>query len=227
MAKLLDYDMERSKVFLQTIPFAENLMKYGTGIAKVSWRYEQHLLEGKYRREIPDGFDIYGQLKKILGKVMTKREPVVDFDGPWVDPISPFNFGPDPLYPELDQMRYCWFSRYTDRETLQKDDEDYFKLTGEHLYKGLDKIPKLAKNATEDWYQMDGSDDTAEAMGWNSSSINSNKYAQVRDADSDRDHAVQIIEYWERDRVVEMANGERIIRDTPNPYEDKKLPFLG
>jgi len=47
----------------------------------------------------------------------------------------------------------------------------------------------------------------------------------TKPADETRE-LVEIIEYWEDDRVVVVANRETVLRDEPNPYDDKKKPFV-
>ena len=37
---------------------------------------------------------------------------------------------------------------------------------------------------------------------------------------------VEIWEYWENDRLIVIANGKVVLRDTPNPFSDKKIPFV-
>lgn len=38
--------------------------------------------------------------------------------------------------------------------------------------------------------------------------------------------SIELLEYWEQDRLVVVANRSTVIRDTPNPYNHKKLPFV-
>jgi len=37
---------------------------------------------------------------------------------------------------------------------------------------------------------------------------------------------VEILEYWERDRLIVIANRSVVLRDTPNPYHHKEIPFV-
>lgn len=37
---------------------------------------------------------------------------------------------------------------------------------------------------------------------------------------------VEILEYWEQDRLVVVANRGVVLRDSPNPYNHKELPFV-
>lgn len=37
---------------------------------------------------------------------------------------------------------------------------------------------------------------------------------------------VEILEYWERDRLIVIANRSIVLRDSPNPYHHKEIPFV-
>jgi hypothetical protein len=37
---------------------------------------------------------------------------------------------------------------------------------------------------------------------------------------------VEILEYWERDRLIVIANRSVVLRDSPNPYHHKEIPFV-
>lgn len=37
---------------------------------------------------------------------------------------------------------------------------------------------------------------------------------------------VEILEYWERDRLIVVANRSVVLRDSPNPYNHKEIPFV-
>lgn len=37
---------------------------------------------------------------------------------------------------------------------------------------------------------------------------------------------VEILEYWEEDRLIVVANRQVVLRDSPNPFSHKKIPFV-
>lgn len=37
---------------------------------------------------------------------------------------------------------------------------------------------------------------------------------------------VEILEYWEKDRLIVLANRSVVLRDSPNPYNHKEIPFV-
>lgn len=232
VTKMIDYHMEQATVFLSAIPIAKSIYKYGTGIGKVGYRYESRI--HKTQKTVPEitGFDPISQ-KLIWGeKTITEGEPIIEFDGATLDPVSVFLWHPDPLYWELDRMRYVGETRWTDRWTLDKINEQYMRLTsksgksGKPMYKHLDKIPLMTRGKIGTTLQMDSSDDTAEAMGWNNSPAWRSRWRNMQEAEEHIDDVVLIREYWEDDRLIEVANDEIVIRDGPNPFEDKKKPYV-
>jgi hypothetical protein len=231
VTKAIDYQMERGTVFLQSIPIALSTYKYGTGIGKVGYRYKSHMHTEKFRGDVITGFDPLSG-KAVWGKkTITERTPIVDFDGPWIDPVSVFLWHPDPLYWRPDDMRFTGESRWTDIQTLRKLDQQYYELTdGKHMYTNLDKIPKMSRHKIGTSLQMDSSDDTAEAMGWNVSphwsAHGQGRWRGIQDAEENADQVILVKEYWEDDQLIEVANEEIVIRRGENPHEDKKKPYI-
>ena len=222
---MLDYDFAQGQVFMESIPVGKSVYKYGTGVAQVTWELDAYYLEEEVEEPFPNGIGALGQL--LTGwRRKKKRRLVTEFDGPKLEWISVYNFGVDPLYWRLRDMRYCWKDRWTDRATLRYEDARYRELTGKALYKNLDKIPLTKVAEVEDMYQVDASDDTSEVMGWSGSSWRRPPVAQIREIGREDDRVVRVTEYWGRDEWVQVANGERIIHDGPNPYSDKRLPFV-
>lgn len=37
---------------------------------------------------------------------------------------------------------------------------------------------------------------------------------------------IEILEYWEKDRLIVIANRSTVLRDSPNPYNHKEIPFV-
>lgn len=65
----------------------------------------------------------------------------------------------------------------------------------------------------------------------NSSSADqyADKLSRYNDAVPQKDkHSdlVEILEYWEQDRLIVIANRSIVLRDSPNPYHHKELPFV-
>ena len=227
ITKVLDYDMERAGVFLQSIPIALSNYKYGTGIGKIGYSYKSRIQRERYRMKAVTGFNpLTG--KAIWGdKTVTEKQPIIDFDGPSLDPVSPYLWHPDPLYWRIPDMRFTGETRWTDLGALKEVNRQYRELTGDKTrYENLDKIPKLKRSQIGLMLQMDYQDDTAEAMGWNVSPLWKGRWRSLQEAELDSDNVIMIREYWEDDRLIEVANDEIVIHDGENPYDDKEKPYV-
>lgn len=224
---LVTYDFDRSDVLYRSIHVAKQMFKYGTGIAKVGYKFDSYNIKRAYERSIPKGFNqkddpVYNR------RDVTKDEEVVRYDGPWIEPWSVYNFHPDPYYQDIKDMRYVCAARWTDLATLELENEQHRKLIGRDKYKNLDKIPRTKKGQINEVYHMDNGDDLAEAMGWtNSFNYRGNRYTGQGGTNDQYEDLIHIIEYWDRDdRVVYLAQGETPILDSENPYDDKEIPFI-
>lgn len=226
VTKMVDYHMERADVFLNAVPIAKSNYKYGTGIGKVGYRYESRFVTTKEKVKMVTGFD--PQMGKAVWgeKTISNKKPIVEFDGPTLDPVSAFLWHPDPLYWQIHRMRFAGETSWTDIQTLKGISEQYGRLTGKPLYKNLDKIPAIPRHKIGTTLQMDSSDDTAEAMGWNTSPMYRGRWSSLRQAEENIDDVIMMRSYWERDRLIEVANDEVTILDGPNPNEDKQLPYV-
>lgn len=229
---MISYDWERSKVLYRSLHVAKQMFKYGTGVAKIGYRYDSYDITRHYERTTPTGWNRDGKLLTRTDRIK-KKETVVRFDGPWLEPVSIYNVGPDPYYNDIEQMRYFWIRRWTDRQTLEWENENHIRFAGKPLYKHLDRIPIVGRGFVESVYQMDHGDDLDEAMGW-SGAFNVRRNNQYQGGlfngkqDKQRwDDIVEVVEYWDReDKVIYLANGETPILDDENPFDDKELPFV-
>lgn len=223
---LVTYDFERAQVLYRSMHVAKQQFKYGTGIAKVGYKFDSYDLKKQVDRDIPLGWNRDGSLKWGTSRG-TSTEEVVRYDGPWLEPWSVFNFYPDPFYWDIREMRYVCARRWTDRATLEWEDEQYFRHMGRRRFKHLDRIPAIPRSYVEDLYQTDDNDDIGEAMGWSGAYSPIMRHSPGHDGYDRSLDLIEIVEYWDRDdRVVYMANGETPILDTENPYDDKEIPFV-
>lgn len=227
---LLEYDFDQANIFIRSIPFAKNLFKYGTAVGKVTYRYDTFELARRKRRKKMVGLDEDGAARFDDSTEEVVRT-IERFDGPWIDWVSIFNVHFDPLHYDIEDMRYVIEQKVMDRGWFDTQNERMRALTGKPLYTNLEKIPKLRKGSVERMYDADD-DGTAEAMGWTGSwDISGPSYQGVRAAELDIDNVVQVTEYWGLNeqgepRVIEIANGETVIRDDDNPYDDKRKPYV-
>ena len=237
---LLTYDFMQAKVFLNSIPIGESVFKYGTGLFEVGWKYDEYDRKEVWERREVVGLTDDGTI--IFGDNYDRRKvdrPVVRYDGPWMNHISVYNAHVDPLGTEIDEMRFFIHEYFTDRAQLERKSDMHARLTGQKLYSKLDEINPMRKAFVEDiMHEAETNDDFGRVMGWSGGTGHSmNRYfeANVRGGRKEKDvrnQLVRVTEYWSQDetntapdRKVVIANGETVIEDGPNPWEDKRLPF--
>lgn len=120
----------------------------------------------------------------------------IEHDDPKVEIIDPYDLYVDPDANCLDEAGYVIHRKTVPLKEI-KDNPNY---------KNVDKI-KSANYADQ---YMD------KLARYNESVPQKDKHKDL----------VEILEYWEEDRLVVIANRSVVLRDTPNPYHHKKLPFV-
>lgn len=133
---------------------------------------------------------------------VTFEEKVVnelEYDDPTVDIVDPIDVYVDP---DATSSGYGGDNKYLiHRKTVPREE-----LEENPNYKNVDQIDKES-NANE---YLD-------------------KRLRTRDMYPPEDkykNLVEILEYWEKDRLVVVANQGVVLRDTPNPYSHKEIPFV-
>lgn len=247
--KMTDYNFDLAQVKSRAaVDLGYSTCKFGTGIWKVGWRYDEYQLVEEWERDPESGLNVEPGVEElvqsILRKSFKKRKKVVRYDGVTLDHVSLFRFKPDPLYPDIRDMRYVTETYYTDLATLEWEDKQFANLTGRKRYKNLSKIPKFHE-VERNIYEDHGDAEVAEAMGWSKGSHSGNKYTGSRghrswgganastqfDRNPEYREIVRIDEYWATDhevsgdRLILIANRSVPIYDGPNPWADKELPY--
>lgn len=120
----------------------------------------------------------------------------IEHDDPDIEIVDPMDIYVDPDATSLDNADY-----FIHRKSVSKD-----KLKENPNYNNVDQIEDASNpNQYED------------------------KLSRYKDSvpteDKDK-HLVEILEYWEEDRLIVVANRQIVLRDTPNPYNHKKFPLV-
>lgn len=152
-------------------------------------------------------------------KTHTTMEPVVDkddvitfkevkknkvyCDDPNVEIIDPFDIYVDPDATSLENAGYVVHRKLV----------PYAKVKENPNYKNVDQI-KMAKDKTSAGRAIDNN--LNETTRFNGSAPTVDGFKEE----------VEILEYWECDRLIVLANRSVVLRDSPNPYAHKKLPFV-
>ena len=226
VTSLLDYDMERAEVDYKSILSFKSFLKYGITIGRVT--YKREIIQQPYEAvHVRPEFDpTTGEYLYARKEIVQTTRAVKKFDGPWFEPVSVFNFFPDPLFYEIEDMRYVGELQLTSISALKQENENYRSLTGKDLYKNLDDIKGLpqgqALQGAATWLG-DPKEVTAEVFGYGSQM--SGRFGMTGSRQLAEDE-VWLIHYWQPDRYAVLANGLTIIRDGDNPYMDQEVPYF-
>lgn len=138
-----------------------------------------------------------GKDDKITFKEVKKTD--IDYDDPMVEIIDPFDIYIDP---DATSAGYGGDAKFLiHRKTVPlKDVKDNTN------YQNVDKIQ-----------QADYADQYMDKL------VRFRDNTPAKDKHSD---LVEILEYWEKDRLIVIANRSVVLRDTPNPYNHKEIPFI-
>lgn len=140
---------------------------------------------------------VVGKDDKITFKEVTKSE--IEKDDPQIDIIDPFDIYVDP---DATSAGFGGDNKYLiHRKTVPlkelKDNPNY------------NNVDKISDNDYADQY-MD------KLTRFNDNVPQKDKHKDL----------VEILEYWERDRLIVIANRSVVLRDSPNPFHHKEIPFV-
>lgn len=152
------------------------------------------------------GWNFQTKTKTIMEPVVGKDDKItfkevkksaVEHDDPCVDIIDPMDIYVDPDATSLDDAAYI-----IHRKTLSLD-----KVKENPNYQNVDKIQG---SSYADQY-MD----------------KLSRYRGITPPKDKHNDLVEILEYWGADdRLITVANRSVVLRDSPNPYNHKKIPFV-
>lgn len=141
---------------------------------------------------------VVGKDDKITFKKTVKSN--IENDDPLVDIVDPFDIYIDP---DATSSGFGGNAAYMiHRKTVPFDD-----VKNNPNYENVADLEQ--KNANPDQYED-------KLSRYNSSIPQKDKHADM----------VEILEYWEQDRLIVIGNRSVVLRDTPNPYNHKEIPFV-
>lgn len=140
---------------------------------------------------------IVGKNDEITFKKTMKRE--VEFDDPIIEIIDPADIYIDP---DATSSGYGGNGKYL----IHRKTVDIEELKNNPNYSGVEQIKQL--NYADQYLDklMRFKDDIPQ--------------------DDKHKNLVEVLEYWEQDRLIVVANRSVVLRDTPNPYNHKQIPFV-
>lgn len=202
---LLDYQLaERMDILPKMVDWVKNALIFGTAVGKTVWRLEtQERVVGR-KPVFPDGRDVRSRLMRafrIPAGFEPDRREVIVYDDPEFDVVDPWHFWWDPRARDLREMRYCFHRSIRTRAELQE-------LERQGIYGQVDDIPDGIEGGPT------GSDVRRQEIGYP---------AAGEDEDGDE---VEVLEYWQPDRIVALGNRQTVLRNSPNPFWHGQLPFV-
>lgn len=141
-------------------------------------------------------------MEPVVGKddeitYVKKQRSDIEYDDPTCDVIDPYDIYVDPDATCLEDATYLIHRKYKTIEEL-KDNPNY------------KNVNKVNTKSSTDVYQD-------KQARYNDNIPQADKYKDL----------VEVLEYWGADdRLVVLANQSVVLRDTPNPYNHKKIPFI-
>jgi len=189
----------------------------GTGVYQHSWK-----TSGDIRpRRVPLPTDPTGQLFAII------NEKIIDFDGPWIDPIDLLDWSPAPGFATIDDMPWC-IRRYW------MDYDDIVRIA----YPQDGSQPIFDGQAVEELRNTQMGQDATTDMDGRRYAPGTIRYSMPNMSPLDRySKPVEILEMHgmipdeltpsdgQRSRLITIANNNIVLRNVQNPHWTGRLPF--
>lgn len=200
--KLINYQLNRMDFLNTFILLAKMALVYGTCIAKVDWKKEYRKVRKVQAKLDEFGMPVYDeQGNPVIEKVTSE---ILYYDDPYIYPIDIYNFYIDPKATTIDNAEYCIMETTTTLGRLEQ-------MQKMGAYKNINKVKEI--------------------IGTTLIEEGNNRYSNVdvqnpNDIKDKHSKKVRLIEYWEDDRVIVVAENKVVIRDEINPYWHCKKPFI-
>lgn len=198
-SKIIDYQWDQMDMDRMLPDMIRQFLIYGTSIMKMGWE--------KVEAEVEEKIEVDPEFPE-LGKKEVKVKKVIK-DMPTCELVDLYDFFWDPNGYDIDSC--SWVAHRTWRSY------DYLMSKQRQ---GIYKNCALLKDAAGKMYM--GENDLAER----------NETQDISDPKTfatggKNEKNIEVIEYWENDRVVTLANRSVVIREEDeNPYEYGKKPFI-
>ena len=205
--KLINQQLLDADTYAKGVDFLLSAAIYGTGIARLSWKFDQQ--DRLFRT-------------RVLDQELTVRQPQVLFDGPNWDVVDILDFLPEPGKRRLRDCTWVIHTYYIDFDDLlamQFDGRSMFDPVG---IQELAQSP-MSMQTVEAWKLRVTTYRTAQDMA--------NRAVQRFSK------PVRIDEYWgkvpqefasngDRNVVITVANQKVLLRHESNPFWNGQIPFL-
>jgi len=233
---LLHYDMMRARVPYKFVLNGKSLLKYGVTTGKVTWRKQVKMIKRTSKVKQPIIDPMTGTVMGHETVTVIEKKPQKLFDGPWYDPVSVFDAFPDPLYYQIEDMRYFAEHENTSLSRLRQINKEHMDASedGKPLYKNLDQVTGLANGAARTGLKSyldkgDAREETAAIIGGGSRGGRSLRgrrpFLQGPGSEDVPEEEVWLVHHWTPERFRIVANGVTVILDEENPFNGE-LPYI-
>ena len=195
-SKLIDFEWEAMNADDIMEGAVKSQLMYGTAIVKVYWKTDKAQVVKK--EQVDETFP-------ELGTVEEEVEETI-FDGPEIELVDLYDFFWDPRAIDMESARWVAHRTYQTFDHLEE-------LQKQGVYKNV----ALLKDAT----LVSGDDEKASRRGTLGVAMPDELASK-----NEGKNVIELIEYWEDEKVITVANRGIVIRDEANPYRHGKKPFV-
>jgi len=207
MEVLLNYQLKRMDYFNTFLILAKMCLTYGTCISKVDWRTE-HREKRKPELVLDEaGFPVYDS-DGVTPKYTKKKNKILFYDDPYIYPVDILKFFIDPKALSIQGAEYCILVTETTMDRL-KD------MESQGIYSRISEVEDVKGTTT-----FDRGRERFDNVDKNNPSDNVGGNKEFKS------NRVTLYEYWEKDRVITVAEEKVVIRDEENPYWHCQIPFV-
>lgn len=215
--RLLKYQFDEAEVFGEYAEFLKSLCIYGTGIGKIIWdvRFDKRT---EWRKQYEPIMSVFGM--NVGQKFLGEKPQEVDYEcfrGPRFINCNLSDIFPDPTSINI-QDGWVIHRTYRPIDYLRDMHDRYPEIYNANVLKIVDEETLNYNKSQEDMQSSLGR--------LSKTSVTRPKYAGE----------VELYEWWGQDidpkdnklkpRVLTIANGKYLVRDTNNPYWHGKNPFV-
>lgn len=203
--KLLQYQIRASKTARKIRDHIRQTNIMGTSYIKVFWEYKTQRIKGKRKSS-----RIVGELGNLREEEFYEEveNEIVIYDGPQTKVLSIKNLFIDPDALEIED------SRYVIERTENVSPAFLIEMEEQGAYSGVDRIP-----AVKEYQEAENKTTTYE---YTKDSPNQS----ILDSGIENNKGIELLEYWENDRHIVVADQQFVLLDEPNPFWFKRKPYV-
>lgn len=208
---LMDYQFRKARFKEKVTEWVKQSAIYGTGFVKVYWDRQVETKIVEERNIFSDPLELFKMLSKMgndTSSIRKKEKEIVKYEGANIEVLDIMEVYIDPYTDTVENARYAV------HETMRT--EDYVK--------------ERIKNKTYDGVTMkdwDNIKDSAGGQEYNDFSVlQRQQHIGMANDPRKSEGMIKITEYWEKNRVITVANDTILLRDKENPFNHKKIPIV-